>query len=172
MGTFCGLWHFFALALLLDMPVQSLYPQLSWQLYRDYCSRIIRPPGCKQERKLIIMWTTNRDDQTDDHWSSNHFVPVVIRRSRHMPSLGALHWLQWSDSLYPCQVVETDEVLNLVRVHFMTKGRNGHGQLMTIRGNKFAPLAQPLPSGWWRTRQISAFNTTKCFRLLVLHTVF
>ncbi|XP_070184371.1 uncharacterized protein [Littorina saxatilis] len=78
-GTYAGLWEFFAASHVLKRPIQSVFPPLGWDIYRLHCHRIIKAPCCKSSSKLIIMWTSLRDVINEEHWTPNHFVPLVPR---------------------------------------------------------------------------------------------
>ena len=125
-GSFAGLWEFFAASRALKRPIQSVFPSLGWGCYQKHCNRIIRAPGCVSDEKLIVMWTSNRDDMIAAHWSPNHFVPLLLKkRTSGVPKIGNFSLVMWGGREYVGQVMETDQLLDLVCVRFMSQRSSG-----------------------------------------------
>ena len=91
-----GLWQLAACANICETSVQSVYPQKGWEVYRDLNNRLLQPRiQHAQVSCLHIMWTTNRQDLPEAHWTANHFVPL----------------LPITDSTAPVSVVDHDMAL-------------------------------------------------------------
>ena len=51
-STYAGLWEFGAASRVLRWPVQSVFPALGWEIFREHCNRILRARGCLTEQKV------------------------------------------------------------------------------------------------------------------------
>ena len=123
--NFTGLWELFAASHVLQCPIQSVYPSLGWPIYKLQCSHIIRAPGCVGSDKLYTMWSSDRTDTVSEHWVPNHFVPVVLRtQTVGVPLRGSFHLIQWNRMEHAGQVRETDELLGVACVSFMSRKPN------------------------------------------------
>ncbi|XP_070210071.1 uncharacterized protein [Littorina saxatilis] len=122
-STYTGLWEFFGLSMALKLPIQSVYPPMGWELYQRHCNRIVRAPGVSKNQKLMVFWSSLRGSAgPPEHWVPNHFVPLVLSEDpARVPKVGSTYLCPWAGSLYPCTVLETDELLRLSLVQFMKK---------------------------------------------------
>ena len=112
--SYTGLWEFLAASYVLKRPILSVFPPLGWELYRVHCNRIIRAPGCNMDEKIAIMWSSVRSDLVPEHWTPNHFVPIVLARiGQEVPKRGTFHMVQWQQQEYLAEVRETDELLEI-----------------------------------------------------------
>ena len=120
--SYAGLWEFFAASHALQHPIQSIYPSLGWPVYRLHCNRIIRAPCCVGNDKLYIMWSSTHTDTVPEHWVPNYFVPIVLKRQTvGVPLRGSFHRVQWNGNEYVGQIKETDELLGMACVNFMSR---------------------------------------------------
>lgn len=81
-GAFMGLWALFALASVLGMPIQSIYPKKGSLSVREHIDRLIMPRRQLRDKTQFIMWTSTRNDMAKGHWQPNHFslvLPLSIR---------------------------------------------------------------------------------------------
>ena len=73
-----GLWQLSACANICETSVQSVYPQKGWEMYRHLNNRLLQPRSQHTQVSCFhIMWTTNRQDLPEAHWTTNHFVPLL-----------------------------------------------------------------------------------------------
>ena len=75
--SFMGIWQIHALSSVLKTPIFSVYPNLGNSNIRKDLNRLIKPVIENEPKPLYLMWTSNRDDLTVEHWVPNHFVPLV-----------------------------------------------------------------------------------------------
>ena len=100
-----GIWQIFALASVLKRPVFSAYPCLGNPTVRADLHRLVLPrldPNISttlaldahddkevHQTPLVVMWTSTRNDMTNQNWVPNHFVPAVpqtpIMRTQSKP---------------------------------------------------------------------------------------
>ena len=103
--TYMGIWQIFALASVLKRPVFSAYPCLGNPTVRADLHRLVLPrldPNISttsaldahddkevHQTPLVVMWTSTRNDMTNQNWVPNHFVPAVpqtpIMRTQSKP---------------------------------------------------------------------------------------
>ncbi|CAC5360184.1 unnamed protein product [Mytilus coruscus] len=83
--TYMGIWQIHSLSSVLNMPIQSLYPELGNPLVRGHLHRMILPRIRKVDNgSARVLWTSTRFDMNNINWIPNHFVPVLpgeIQRS-------------------------------------------------------------------------------------------
>lgn len=79
-GTYCNMWHLYALSSVLRHPIRSIYPDYNHYIRpllnkevssRDGVSPIV------QIKSLYIMWTRASPMDGRSWWSPNHFVPCI-----------------------------------------------------------------------------------------------
>ena len=67
LGTECSMWHLFATANMLSLPLQSIFPDKGPAELQHLTKRILLPE--KQVGPQVhIMWTSHREDQSDEYW--------------------------------------------------------------------------------------------------------
>ena len=78
-GTYMGLWQVSAAANVVGRPVCSVYPQKGWHTYLVLNNRTVLPffAPYQEAEPVFLMWTSTRMDQSDENWTSNHFVPLM-----------------------------------------------------------------------------------------------
>ena len=76
LGTECSMWHLFATANTLSLPLQSIFPDKGRIELQHLTKRILLPE--KQVGPQVhIKWTSHREDQSDEYWAPTHFVPLL-----------------------------------------------------------------------------------------------
>ena len=127
-GSFMGLWQLFAAAFILRLPLQSLFPDKGWDLYRQFCTRLISPPNVVGLSTFRILWSSVRFDMSDEHWVPNHFVPLMaISRPKLVqvtlpvihsvpsevesivPVVNSFYKVCWNKSVYVAQVLDLSQ---------------------------------------------------------------
>ena len=84
----CGMWHLFAAANILHSKVISVFPDKGEGDMRSLAKRTILPKRDQSATSKFIMWTSHREDLTDEHWVPNHFVPLLpLHPSSDEPSV-------------------------------------------------------------------------------------
>ena len=119
-----GLFEIFALAMVLQRPIQSVYPSFGREEYRPHCNRTIRPPNCASELKVYVMWT-NTSGSRAQPWANDHFVPLVFRKAVKVPKRGSFHKILHGTKEYVCAVCDSDELWAHVAVKFMHEKQSG-----------------------------------------------
>ena len=76
-GKFMGLWQLFAAAEVLNCPIDIVYPVRGWDVLRRMHHRKIQPLGICNSPQLYLMWSPDRQDQTSEHWTANHILPLL-----------------------------------------------------------------------------------------------
>ena len=77
-GSYMGITEIFALASVLGVPVNSVYPNRGPSGIRADLHRRVPPRVSRSCREVNIMWTSTRyDGMSDEHFASNHFVPLL-----------------------------------------------------------------------------------------------
>lgn len=80
-GSFkeCGLFHIYAAASVLRVPIQCLCPEKGPTQMQNLPSRRMQPLLEAEAGPIFIMWTSTAREEIapDDHWSPNHFVPLL-----------------------------------------------------------------------------------------------
>ena len=72
--TYCGMWHIYALAYVLECPV---YPDKSRHV-RSLLNKTVYPRQRGEEvTPIAIMWTRTRPTYSPSSWTPNQFVPCV-----------------------------------------------------------------------------------------------
>ena len=85
-AAFMGIWQMFALASVLQTLICSIYPVKGNPNVRNDFHRIIMR---KSDHTVHILWTSTRQDMTNEHWVPNHFVPVIPLHGRMKKTI---HW--------------------------------------------------------------------------------
>ncbi|KAH3818564.1 hypothetical protein DPMN_120285 [Dreissena polymorpha] len=75
--SFMGIWQLHALSTVLDTPIYSVYPKLGNESVRKDLNRLLLPATESDKDPIFILWSSNRDDMTSEHWVPNHFVPLI-----------------------------------------------------------------------------------------------
>ena len=86
LGTECSMRHLFAMANTLSLPLQSIFPDKGPAELQHLTKRILLPE--KQVGPQVhIMWTSHREDHSDEYWAPTHFVPLLPfhPNSKHPP---------------------------------------------------------------------------------------
>ena len=74
----CGMWHLFTTANILHSKVMIIFPDKGEEDMRSLAKRTIVPQRDQSATSTkFIMWTTHREDLTDEHWVPSHFVPLL-----------------------------------------------------------------------------------------------
>jgi hypothetical protein len=78
-NEFMGLWQIFALASVLKHPIFSVYPEKGNRSVRQDLHRLILPRETIKSTPLpvFVMWTSAREDMTEEYWTPNHFVVIL-----------------------------------------------------------------------------------------------
>ena len=71
-----GIWQLAAVAHLLDVDINSIYPNLGWDVAIKLNDRFIKPSR-NSNTTWHILWSSGREDMTPEHWVPNHFVPLL-----------------------------------------------------------------------------------------------
>lgn len=71
------IWQIHALSSILKVPIYSAYPDLCNRNVRNDLHRVVRPILETKSEPVFILWTSNRDDTTVEHWVPNHFVTLL-----------------------------------------------------------------------------------------------
>ena len=76
---FMGVWQIFALASVLKHPIFSVYPEKGNRSVRQDLHRLILPRETSKSTHLpvYVMWTSSREDMTEEYWTPNHFVVIL-----------------------------------------------------------------------------------------------
>ena len=81
-GTYCGIWHLYALASIVGCRLYSIYPKLkSTVTIRPELNRIIFPRKQMSKKKIAIFWTNTNGIKGESFWSPNHFAPCFQKHS-------------------------------------------------------------------------------------------
>ncbi|KAH3696068.1 hypothetical protein DPMN_083531 [Dreissena polymorpha] len=75
--SFMGIWQLHGMSTVLDTPIYSVYPKLGNGSVRKDLNRLLLPASESDKDPIIILWSSNRDDMTSEHWVPNHFVPLI-----------------------------------------------------------------------------------------------
>ena len=77
--VFMGLWQLFAAEEVLKCTTDVVYPDKGWEVLRRMHHRKIQPlqPCSGLILCLHLMWSTSREDQTVEHWTANHILPLL-----------------------------------------------------------------------------------------------
>ena len=77
-GSYMGITEIFALASVLGVPVNSVYPNRGPSGIRADMHRRVLPRVSRSCGEVNIMWTNTRyDGMSDEHFAPNHFVPLM-----------------------------------------------------------------------------------------------
>lgn len=96
--------------------------------------------------KLYIMWSSECTDTVPEQWVPNHFVPSVLRtQTVGVPSRGSFHLIWWNRMEYVGQVKESDELLGMACVSFMSRKPNSNSEIFL----KIAYLCRPFMGTIW-----------------------
>ena len=120
-SMYTGLWEFFAASHVFKCPVQSVFPALGWEIYREHCNCIIQAPGCLTEQKVFVMWSSSHTDAVAKHWVPNHFVPLMLREVPWRTKEGKFRLISWNGSDYVGQVQDISELPELACVSFLPR---------------------------------------------------
>ena len=84
------MWHLFAVANILHSKVVSIFPDKGEEDMRSLAKRTIPPQDQSATSAKFIMWTSHREDLTEEHWVPSHFVPLLpLHPSSDEPSVVA-----------------------------------------------------------------------------------
>ena len=75
--AYMGIWQMHSFSSVLKMTVLSIYPEHGNPEERALLNRMVYPRDGRSDLKAQILWTTTRMDMNNNHWISNHFVPVL-----------------------------------------------------------------------------------------------
>ncbi|MCG8046239.1 MAG: hypothetical protein N0E48_11390, partial [Candidatus Thiodiazotropha endolucinida] len=78
--SFMGIWQIHALSSILKIPIYSAYPDLGNSNVRKDLHKVVKPIQETNSDPVFILWTSNREDMTVEHWVPNHFVPLLKLR--------------------------------------------------------------------------------------------
>ena len=82
------MWHLFAVANILHSKVVSIFPDKGEEDMRSLAKRTILPQDQSATSAKFIMWTSHREDLTEEHWVPSHFVPLLpLHPSSDEPSV-------------------------------------------------------------------------------------
>ncbi|XP_014676865.1 PREDICTED: uncharacterized protein LOC106816757 [Priapulus caudatus] len=78
-GSYMDMWAIFALASVLQCPIQSIYPDAGGKATRDLLNRIVEPRACRDRSAGVatIMWSSIRMSDEEALWTPNHFVACL-----------------------------------------------------------------------------------------------
>ena len=136
-GTYMGLWQVSAAANVVGRPVCSVYPQKGWHTYQVLNKRTVLPffAPYQEVEPVFLMWTSTRLDQSDENWTSNHFVPLMRKRldpdeasvrcdeDAHnnafieVLTVGNFFTIDWKGTEYVAQLKQLED--NLAKVSFL-----------------------------------------------------
>ena len=74
-GVYMGIWQIHAMASILGVKVQSVYPGKG-SVSKDL-NRIVVPRTLRAENLISIMWTSTSNSLRTTWWEPNHFVPLL-----------------------------------------------------------------------------------------------
>lgn len=83
--AYMGLWQVAAAANVLCRPVVSLYPEKGWEVFQHLNNRTLHPRQNQSDNPVFILWTSARQDVSDEHWTANHFVPLLPASTNSTP---------------------------------------------------------------------------------------
>ena len=75
-----SIWTILALAEVIGIPVESVYPPLNGEkdLSYKHLNLLAVPRNCKDENvKVTVMWTRTTYHNPKQMWVPNHFVPLI-----------------------------------------------------------------------------------------------
>jgi hypothetical protein len=75
--AYMGIWQMHSFSSVLKLTVLSIYPEHGNPEVRALLNRMVYPRDGRSNLKAQILWTTTRMDMNNNHWISNHFVPVL-----------------------------------------------------------------------------------------------
>ena len=134
-----GAWQVMAASEMLQVKICSIYPELGWDANRDLLNRMFVPQEAQDNIILRIMWSSNREDLTMEHWTANHVLPLLPSLQdiaddmqndvlntgflADMPQVGEFYHVNWHGQQYVGQVVDIDK--NLALVSFLAETADG-----------------------------------------------
>ena len=71
------LWQLFVAAEVLNCPIDVIYPVRGGEVLRSMHHRKIQPLRICSSPQLHLMWSSNRQDQTSEHWTANQILPLL-----------------------------------------------------------------------------------------------
>jgi len=74
MNKYMGVWQLFAMSSVLQMRIQSMYPQLGTAAINRDLNRMILPRQQETNEIGYILWSSTRADMKEEYWNPNHFV--------------------------------------------------------------------------------------------------
>ena len=72
-----GIWQIHALSSVLKVPIYLTYPNIGNRNIRNDLNKLAKPISGNRAETIFILWTSNRQDMTPEHWVPNHFVPLL-----------------------------------------------------------------------------------------------
>lgn len=124
-NSFMGLWQLFAAAQIFRCCLVSIYPDLGWSALRDIHNRTITPPSAVTNRPPIhLMWSSDREDLTEEHWTANHILPLRTPTVPTSPSPSSQSQLPPEDDLNTAFIEDTDDAVPSVGCFYSVRWRD------------------------------------------------